>query len=284
MRCERVAAPPLRGKSAIAHPAHYGFIPSLPVRVVTHGGRLALLSIGDAHATEIFQMNRTLLALLLALPAAVAQAQIAQAQVAPGSYFMENGGGILKVSPGKFDIQSGGAPGVCNIEGKLKGMNGRADDEDVCLVTFRARDGGYEVIARTKKTCRSYCGEHADFAGLYRKPAAGCADSERKKTRGEFRAAYDAKDYAKAQTIVSGQLKNCAKTLQPIETAGIRSDLAITLFHLGRKDECLAVLKPLAEEAAMSDDDAMRNYTGAEWETYKVYLNSARQNLKLCKG
>lgn len=211
-------------------------------------------------------------------------ATAAQAQVAPGSYFMEDGGGVMKIAPGKFEISTGGAPGVCNIQGTLKGSSGRATEEDVCLLAFRAKTGGYEVVIKTEEGCRSYCGAHASLDGFYYKPAPGCADSERKVSRAKFRAAYDAKEYAKAEGIIAGQLKTCAKTLQPIEAAGIRNDLAITLHHLGRNADCLKALAPLAEEVAQKDEEIEGRYTSAQWETYKVYVKATRANLALCKG
>jgi len=224
-------------------------------------------------------MKRLALACLVAFAASAAQAQ-----VKPGTYFMEDGGGTMKITPGGFEISSGGAPGICTIKGSLTGMNGLATDEDECRVTFRAKGGGYEVIAKTPEECRSYCGAHADFVGIYHRPAPGCDDSGRKATRAKFRAAYDAKDYAKAEKIIAGQLAACAKTLQPIEAAGVRNDLAITLSHLGRKGECLKVLEPLADEVAQKDEEIEGRYTAAEWKTYKSYVKATRANLALCKG
>ncbi len=224
-------------------------------------------------------MKRIALACLIALAASAAQAQ-----VKPGAYFMEDGGGTMKITPGGFEISSGGAPGICTIKGRLTGMNGLATDEDECRVTFRAKGSGYEVIAKTPEECRSYCGAHADFTGTYHRPAPGCDDAGRKATRAKFRVAYDAKDYARAEKIIAGQLQTCAKTLQPIEAAGMRNDLAITLHHLGRKDSCLKTLQPLAEESAEKDEEIEGRYTAAQWQTYKSYVKATRANLALCKG
>ena len=208
----------------------------------------------------------------------------AQAQVASGTYFMEDGGGTMKITKGAFEISTGGAPGVCNIKGALKGSTGRATEEDVCVLSFRAKKDGYEVVIRTEEGCRSYCGAHASLDGMYYRPAPGCDDSGRKAARAKFRVAYDAKDYAKAETIIAGQLSSCAKTLQPIEAAGVRNDLAITLHHLGRKGECLKVLEPLADEVAQKDEEIEGRYTAAQWQTYKSYVKATRANLALCKA
>lgn len=208
----------------------------------------------------------------------------AQAQVAPGTYFMEDGGGTMKIAKGAFEISTGGAPGVCNIKGALKGATGRATEEDVCVLTFRPKPGGYEVVIKTDKGCRSYCGAHASLDGMYYRPAPGCDEAGRKASRAKFRAAYEAKDYAKAEKLIAGQLATCGKTLQPIETAGVRNDLAITLHHLGRKAECVKVLEPLAEEVAQKDEEIEGRYTTAQWAVYKSYVKATRANLALCKG
>lgn len=224
-------------------------------------------------------MKRLALASLAMLAAGVAQAQ-----VKPGTYFMADGGGTMKIAANAFDISSGGAPGICTIKGKVTGMTGLATDEDECRIQFRATKDGYEVIAKTPEECRSYCGAHADFVGRYYRPAPGCDDSGRKASRATFRAAYEAKDYAKAETIIAGQLRACAKTLQPIEAAGVRNDLAITLHHLGRKAECVKVLEPLAEEVAQKDEEIEGRYTAAQWAVYKSYVKATRANLSLCRG
>ncbi len=224
-------------------------------------------------------MKRTAAAMLLALAAGGAQAQ-----VRPGVYFMQDGGGALRVVKNTFAIESGGAPGICTIKGKLTGMKGLATEEDECRVTFRPTTDGYEVIADTKEECRSYCGAHADFVGVYASRAPGCDDASRKAARAKFRSAYQAKDYARAEKIIGGQMSACAKTLQPIEAAGVRNDLAITLHHLGRKEECLKVLAPLVEEAGQKDEEIEGRYTAAQWATYKDFVKATRANLALCRN
>ena len=226
-------------------------------------------------------MKRTIFTLGLLLAAS-----LAQAQVAPGKYIAEHGFGTLDIKDGKFDITSVGGNGhTCGVQGEMKGATGVAEDEgDVCKIDFKAKDGGYEVTPTTPDTCRNYCGARAYFEGLYLKPAPGCADEAREATKKSFKTAYGAKDYAKAHALLAPVLQKCARTLGPMETASIRNDLAITLYHLGRKAECRKVLAPMAEDAARKDDDLMADYPPSDWDAYKPLIKAARTNLALCKG
>ncbi|HMN71276.1 MAG TPA: hypothetical protein PKA55_05345 [Rhodoblastus sp.] len=222
---------------------------------------------------------------LAALALAVA-ASAAHAQVATGDYIAEHGWGTLKVKNGGFEILAVGGNGhTCSLDGKLKGMTATLDDAgDICRIAFAAKDGGYQVTPTTPETCRAYCGARAYFEGLYLKPARGCADGARAKTRKAFKAAYDAKDYAKAARLLAPQLSACARTLGPMETAGLRNDLAIAQYHLGRKEECLKTLAPLAEQAGRKDDDLQPDYPPSDWEEFKPLLKATRINLALCRS
>lgn len=231
-------------------------------------------------------MKRRIFVLAFALAASFAQAQIVRAQVAPGSYVAEHGFGTLQIKDGKFEIVSVGGNGhTCGVEGVMKGATGVAEDEgDVCKIDFKAKDGGYVVTPTTPETCRNYCGARAYFEGLYLKPAPGCAETEREATKASFKTAYGAKNYAKAQALLAPVLDKCARTLGPMETASIRNDLAITLYHLGKKADCRKVLAPLAKDAAKKDDDLMADYPPSDWDEFKPLIKAARTNLALCRG
>lgn len=226
-------------------------------------------------------MKRIFFALALAVAASSAHAQVAN-----GDYIAEHGWGALKVKNGGFEILSVGGNGhTCGLDGKLKGMTATLDDGgDICRIRFKAKDGGYQVTPATPETCRNYCGARAYFEGLYLKPARGCADGAREATKKGFKAAYAAKDYAKAHRLLSPLLHTCVRTLGPMETAALRNDLAITLYHLGRKADCRAILAPLAEQAAKKGDDLMADYPPSDWDEFKPLIGATRTNLALCKG
>ncbi|MFT4097768.1 MAG: hypothetical protein QM651_11650 [Rhodoblastus sp.] len=225
-------------------------------------------------------MKRILIALALANTASMAHAQ-----VAPGDYIAEHGWGTLKVKNGGFEILAVGGNGhTCSLDGRLNGMTATLDDEgDICRIDFKAKEGGFQVTPTTPETCSNYCGARAYFEGLYLRPARGCADGARETTRKNFKAAYAAKDYVKAHALLVPLLQTCARTLGPMETAALRNDLAITLYHLGRKADCRAMLAPLAEQAAKKDDDLTADYPPSDWEEFKPLIGAARTNLALCK-
>ena len=225
-------------------------------------------------------MKRILLSLALALAASAAHAQIA-----PGDYISERGGGSLTVKDGGFEISSVGANGhTCGLDGNLKGSIGLAGEApDICRVEFKPKDGGYQVTPLTLEPCRAFCGARASFDGLYLKPAPGCADAEREATQKEFKAAYDAKQYAKAEPLLARQLKDCARTLGWLEKASTANDLAITQFHLGKKADCLKTLQPLAKDAAKKDDVLKDDYPPSDWADYQPIVKATRTNLALCR-
>jgi hypothetical protein len=225
---------------------------------------------------------RALLAIAFATPCAVRAADAVRA----GSYENPNGTLVVSGDTGAltFKIDAFGANGhTCSLDGDIHGNQARLDgDESPCIVTFDARAKGIEVSSND--ACRTYCGMRAHFDGMYFKPAPGCAGDERSHTRDAFKAIYAKKDYAAARGKLEPVLTQCAPVLSWLETASIRNDLAVTLYHLDDRAACLSVLEPLAADAAKTDDALREDYPPADFEDYRPLVKAARTNLKLCKA
>lgn len=225
-------------------------------------------------------MKRTLLALGLLIATSAAHAQVPD-----GEYISQFGRGSMTVTKGGFEISSVGANGhTCGLSGDFKNGVGVVDEgPDACRIAFKKKGDGYDVTPLTLQNCRTYCGARASFDGLYLKPAPGCADSEREATQKAFKTAYDAKQYAKAEPLLTRMLRDCTKTLSAQETATTRNDIAITQYHLGKKAECLKTLAPLAKEAARSDESLKDDYPPSDWADYQPVVKATRTNLALCR-
>jgi len=79
-------------------------------------------------------------------------------------------------------------------------------------------------------------------------------------------------------------IDGCAKTLDWFGDGWIRNDLAITEYKLGNAAACQQILKPLADEAAMTDEDLRDNYPPANADSHFHLIKATRANLKLCGG
>ncbi len=234
-------------------------------------------------------MKLTLAAVVMAI-AAVASAPAAGRGLEPGDYIADGGWGTLTIDgKGGFSIATVGANGhTCGLDGTLQGLTGKAspddDPKDACLVGFAPGAGSIDVTPKTGETCNSYCGARAHFDGTYLKPPAGCADAEREATRKRFKAEYDSKAYAQAAAALSPLLNACARQLSWLDAAWIRNDLALTRHRLADDAGCLAALKPLAEDAASSDDALRENYPPSDFEDYLPIVKATRANLALCRA
>jgi hypothetical protein len=232
------------------------------------------------------------LAALLLITAVPLTAFSGQTNPPPGEYITESGWGNLIIKNGKagaviFTIMSIGANAhTCDLEGEIR--NGRAELEadqkngKPCIVTFGQKGNDIGVAAATFEECRAYCGARAGFDGLYLKPAKGCDSAAIKKRRAAFKRLYDKKAYAEAKTELKPVLDGCKKTLYWIEDGRIRNDLAITEYKIGNTAACRQILKPLADDAAKTDEDLRGNYPPADAESYMPVIKATRTNLRLC--
>lgn len=211
----------------------------------------------------------------------------------PGEYITEKGLGHLTIKSSKtgiagFAIMTADANGrVCDLDGEI--INWRAELESSkqgkpCIVTFKQRGNDIDVDSGTYNECREYCGAGAGFEGLYLKPDKGCDAPAIKKTRAAFKRLYDKKAYAEARAVLKPIVDGCAKTLDWFEDGWIRNDLAITEYKLGNTSACQQILKPLADEAAMKDEDLADNYPPANADSHIHLIKATRVNLKLCGG
>jgi len=230
----------------------------------------------------------TTFALLLA--SAIAQAQTTPA-LEPGEYLTEKSWGTLKVKKDKagklfFNIDSIGDNGHgCTLEGEIKG--GRAtleadDPKQPCVVTFASGKGGIVVDTTTQDSCRFHCGVRAMFEGTYMRPPAACRVDAVDKSRAAARKAYDRKAFDEAKATLTTVLKDCPVFLSRLTDGWLRNDLAVTLHKLKDPATCREVLKPLAEEAAMTDAQVRENYPPTDAEMYLPVVKATRTNLKLC--
>jgi len=224
----------------------------------------------------------TLLVFSLALPAAAQK-------LIPGDYVTEGGWGNLTLSPGPegamhFTIESVGANGhSCSLEGDLR--NGKAtlealDENETCEVTMVATSKGVEVHGDDE--CRSYCGARAGFEGLYLQPAPECRYTAVASARKKFKRLYDAKKFAEARGVLVPVLTKCESTLDWLTSGRIRNDLAVTLHKLRDFTGCRAVLDPLTEDAALSDEEIREKYPPSDADSVMPIVRATRTNLRLC--
>lgn len=235
-------------------------------------------------------LNR--LACLTVLFAAIGQA--IAADPVPGEYLAEGGWGTLNIkrsAEGKlhFDIESLGANGhSCSVSGIVKSGKAVPDDADPaspCDIALKPDAGGIDVaLGESSAGCRYYCGMRASFDGRYLVPAPGCRNGERKTVQTRFSHLYGVKDYQAALITLQPVLTGCAPTLLWFEEAQIRNDLAVTLYHLGRKEECLAVLKPTIDAHGKTEDELREELPPSDFESFLPLAKAAWYNRKLCGG
>jgi hypothetical protein len=227
------------------------------------------------------------LAALLSMPVSV---QAGTDALRPGEYITEDGWGVLTISASgdrtTFTIEAVGGNGhTCSLEGEIKNLKARLDvDEEgkACEVTFLPKAESIDVSSVDSETCRYFCGMRASFEGEYLKPNPGCGTEERGATREQFQKLYDAKSYARAATLLEPFLSRCEKTLDWLESAGLRNDLAITQYHLGRLADCRKTLEPLMEDASKTDEELQENFPPSDYESYLPIAKATRHNAKLC--
>lgn len=210
-----------------------------------------------------------------------------------GRYITALGWGKLKLGQShgrqQFDIYSAGPNGqTCSLTGEVK--EGRAVltdsvDASQCTVTFAQQAGGIEIGSLPGQSCQPhFCGTKGNFEGLYLKPEAGCEDIERARTHHGFKQQFERKAYAEARDMLAPLLARCQATLDPMEAAWTRNDLAITQYKLGDRFACQRLLAPLADEAGMSDETLRAHFPPAEAVSHLALAQATRTNLKLCNG
>ena len=226
-----------------------------------------------------------------------AAAQAVAPTLKPGEYISEQNRGQLVLKPGKgaalsFAIESVGDNGhTCSLEGELQVerelRRGRAkleaaEEKTPCVVNMTATPAGIEVKGSESGSCSFYCGMRAAFDATYFQPAPACREKAVTATRTSFKRLYDGKKFSEAQALLEPLLKDCKRSLYWLDEGRIRNDLAVTLHKLGNLAGCRDVLKPLSEDARLSNTQLQESYAPTDLESVMPIVRSTRTNLKLC--
>lgn len=156
------------------------------------------------------------------------------------------------------------------------------DRDSSCLVQFARRGAAVELSTSTGEACSAYCGVRAAFTGTYLVPPAGCKPKERAARREAFARQYRAHDFAKALATLTALQQQCGRFFNWLMTDDLRNDLAVTLNHLNRKSECLAVLEPTRGAKARDAQALGEELPWADLEAYLPVAKATWHNLRLC--
>lgn len=232
-------------------------------------------------------------AMLVTAAAAHAQPAPAHADPAPGEYQTEGGAGRLTVTRQGattlgFRLRADGPNGhSCALDGEiLAGVASLAlpGVREICRVVFGRSGEGVEVSTTSADACRQFCGARASFEGVYRPAVAGCAEPARRAARRQFKALYDAGDYAKALAALEPVLQRCAGAMPWLEAGWIRNDLALAQLKQGAPRDCLHTLEPLRADAARSEADIRAAYPPSDADRYLAILRATRHNAARCEA
>ena len=234
------------------------------------------------------------IAAVCACASTVLPLRAAAADVTPGEYLTEGGWGMLHVTRDasgmrSFAIDSEGPNGhSCSVRGGIvagKAVLAEQGDDEPCAIAFDAHGDAVDVSLGAPATCREYCGARAGFDGRYVRPADGCRTDQRLAFAATFMQAYRAARYDVALRTLQPLLTKCTTWLDARARGRLIEDIAITQYHLGRFDDCLATLEPLRADAERSAADLDRAYQGlpADVEQASEQAGETRTNLALCR-
>lgn len=226
----------------------------------------------------------------LVLCMAAAGARAGPDALRPGEYITQGGAGILTISTSEvrtiFSIEVLSPTGhSCGLDGEIQGLRAHLEiegEDEACVVTFLPKADRIEVSSSGINCHRHFCGARASFENEYFRPAPGCGTRERRATRDKFKQLYDAKSYAEAAALLTPLLSRCSKTLNFVEEGGIRNDLAITQYHLGRLADCRKTLAPLVEYTSKSEEELRWSVPPGDYEDFLPVAKAASYNARLC--
>jgi hypothetical protein len=108
--------------------------------------------------------------------------------------------------------------------------------------------------------------------------AGGCTDPAIARRRTAFQSAYDAKDYARALTLIDEVWNACLAERGPSTLkAEVQSDYALTLHHSGDDGGCLEMLQDYSPELTVRPSPAMQALP-------KPVQAALRTNFGLCRA
>ena len=226
-------------------------------------------------------MKRSVWTLALWLAAAGALAQ-----PAAGDYVSGGGWSTLRIQKGgKFNIDALGVNGhTCELEGTLKGREGRTADEPVCRIEFTQRGDHWNlgVAERDMEACRNYCGARASFDGEYWAQLPACNGKGLDAVKASFIRQYQAKQFDAAASTLETLFAQCGKRIfQPVEQ-NLRNDLALAYHHAGKDAECRRVLQPIADWYV--PEPTAVTFAPADEDWGLPLVKKTRFNWKLCGG
>lgn len=211
--------------------------------------------------------------------------------LAAGTYLTEGGWGELRIGKARqgrqdFSINTATASGnLCDLSGIIRNHQARLGDDGrgmLCQVHFIETPEGIKVDSNQVSNCDDFCGLNAYFERVYLKTEPLCLKPN--PIRQKFRQLYEQKQYQEAVASLTPLLERCGNLMNPLDLNWIRNDLAISFYHLKRRDACLSSLNPLAQDAARSDDDLRNELPVLIQEPYLRIIKATRTNQKLCRS
>lgn len=239
-------------------------------------------------------MRRSYLVVIAILVSAGIPALASAANPMVGEYATKPGWGSLVIAEDKegrrsFELFAMGSNGhMCELSGSLQGSSAVASSEfaDTCRMTFDFDGARVAVQAITEDACRSYCGMRAGFEGDYSILTPACTPAARERRKDEFLSDYKAKRYAPALAKLDSVGSECGGFFDWLEEDRFANDRAITLLHLGRPAECLAVLAG-TRAADSHDEESLDESVSLPPADRDMYLPIARAtwfNRDRCKA
>ncbi len=216
----------------------------------------------------------------------------ASAQTLPnGEYEAEGGWGTMTIAASKlgqtFSIDTLG-PNFhsCTLQqGTLQGLRGEAREdgmEERCVIDFKLN--GSRVEASPTQACSYFCGMRASLGHVFIKAAPSCARKSREQRRAAFLKSYRAKQYPQAYATLSSMEKECGELLFWMEHDDVRNDLAVTLHKLGRKSECLNLLKETEAFTYLNESAIKENMAPSDADAYMRIARATWTNRRLCEA